>query len=189
MNEGLKQLKEIAKSEPKKAISEKTGLSLGAVYRYIAGKNHPGRKAISAFEKIYGISPTAWEDIPKKSVEARVCPVLRIREGLQLTPGFCTDCRLYTLPECHEFMKRMCGVDCYQGLIVVKTDEWCPATPENTAPGDTVRRVERPDLHFEVVTLLKESATFHSKAVLAPISEPGDDILVDLANFEVYKEL
>ena len=193
MNEGLKQLKEIAKSEPKKAISEKTGLSLGAVYRYIAGKNHPGRKAISAFEKTYGIPISAWEDDSKKSVEVPVCPVLRIREGLQLVEsddslGACVKCVLWGINDCRAALRILTGQDC-PGHIIVQTGEWCPATPENTVPCDTVRRVERPDLHFTVVTLLKESTTFHSKAVLAPIGEPGDDILVDLKNFEVYKEL
>ena len=87
-------------------------------------------------------------------------------------------------------MYKLTGHNCGLGKngIIVKTGEWCQASPENTVIGDKVRRIERPDLHFEVEDMLIGPHRFHGKAVLTPLDETGEDILIDLQNFEVYKE-
>ena len=191
MNDGLKQLKALVGEKSVAEVAEKAQLSKSSLY-YILNHGRPaGKKIRENLFLAYGIPVESWSMEPavaQKPVLPKV-PVLKTVEGLQLKPGNCRNCLLYDFDSCRLVLKRVCGVDCGCQFIIVKTGEWSPAKPENTAPGDTVRRVERPDLHFEVVTLLKESTTFHNKAVLRPVSESGDDILVDLANFEVYSEV
>ena len=192
MKTGIEQLKEIVKASSVAEVAEKAQLSKSSLY-YILNHGKPaGKKIRKNLFLAYGIpvesgtmAPAALEiEIPTPKI-----PVLKIKEGLQFKFGNCRGCILYDLPFCTDVLKRLCGVDCEGHFILARVGEWGPAKPENTAPGDTVRRVERPDLHFEVVTLLKESTTFHNKAVLRPVSESGDDILVDLVNFEVYTEV
>lgn len=192
MKTGIEQLKEIVKASSVAEVAEKAQLSKTSLYRTLNQERPAGKKIRENLCLAYNIPVESWgmgpvvseSDTPKSKI-----PRLVIKDGLQFKLGGCQDCELYNLAFCQDFLKRVSGVDCGCQFIITKTGEWGPATPENTAQGDTVRRVERPDLHFEVVTLLKESTTFRNKAVLRPMGESGDDILVDLANFEVYKEL
>ena len=192
MNKGLRQLQALVKEKSVAEIAKKAKLSRTAIYYLLRNERSAGKKIRENLYLAFGILAGSWES-PEDTVlgaePATRTSVLKIKEGLRIVEGPCRECVLHDLPGCSSIVDRLVEFKCYTGYALVKIGEWCPATPENMAPGDTVRRVERPDLHFTVVALLKESTTFHSKAVLAPISEPGDDILVDLRSFEVYKEL
>jgi hypothetical protein len=190
MKSGIEQLKELVEEKSVAEVAEKAQLSKFSLYPILNHVRPAGKKVRENLFLAYGIPVESWgmEPVVSESGLSEV-PVLKNLDGFQLKLGDCRDCMLYDLAFCHVFMKRVCRVDCECQFILVKTGEWCPAAPENTDLGDTVRRVERPDLRFEVVTLLKESTTFHNKAVLRSVTGSGDDILVDLTNFEVYKEI
>ena len=190
MNEGLKQLKELVEEKSVAEVAEKAMLSKASLYFVLNQERPAGKKIRENLFLAYGIPVESWSMEPV--VPEPEIPTLKIREGLAVSPSSdCAKCVLYNYFDCKKSLYTLIGYDCGEGKkgAIIKTGEWGPAKPENIAPGDTVRRVERPDLHFTVVTLLKESTTFHNKAVLRPVSESGDDILVDLANFEVYTEV
>ena len=190
MKSGIEQLRELVEEKSVAEVAEKAQLSKSSLYYILNHGKSAGKKIRENLFLAYGISVESWSMEPV--VPEPEIPTLKIREGLAVSPSSdCAKCVLYNYLDCKKSLYTLIGYDCEEGKkgAITKTGEWSPAKPENTAPGDTVRRVERPDLHFEVVTLLKESTTFHNKAVLRPVGESGDDILVDLANFEVYTEV
>ena len=196
MKSGIEQLKALIEEKSVAEVAGKAQLSRASLYNILNHGKLAGKKIRENLFPAYSIPVESWGGEPVAAPEPGLSevPVLKIKEGIQFSKGTrgCEGCLLEHVLEhvddCYRMLSLLMGVSCGK-YILAKIGEWGPAKPENIAPGDTVRRVERPDLHFTVVTLLKESTTFHNKAVLRPVGESGDDILADLTNFEVYTEV
>ena len=133
MKSGIEQLQALVNEKSVAEIAGKAQLSRGAIYYLLRNERSAGKKIKDNLFLAYDIPVESWglsaEPVPPgepaliRVPDAQDTPVLRIREGLQLKIGYCEDCILHGLLGCCTIMAFLCGVDCDEGYIIVRTGE------------------------------------------------------------------